>query len=257
VWPPGSRESFLGDVRPLELGSDHQVFQEASFGVPMVYFHDWPDVTIHTNKDLPENLDATKLGRVAYLGAGIAWTLAALPEGEASRLLAMARAEAEGLMVEAELRGALAGEAEDASVFVQEAALTAATSLRSLGALFPAAREPAEAAARTLLLRAPRPSPRGGRDPRVPVRSPEVQGPLDVYYYDHLQEVLGDSAAPPRVLERTNGEVLAYECLNLVDGRRSVAEIRDALSGRYDPVPVSEVAEYLDRLAQAGVVSWR
>jgi hypothetical protein len=21
----------------------------------MVYFHDWPDVTIHTNKDQPEN----------------------------------------------------------------------------------------------------------------------------------------------------------------------------------------------------------
>jgi hypothetical protein len=33
----------------------------------MVYFHDWPDVTIHTNKDLPENLDATKLQRVAFL----------------------------------------------------------------------------------------------------------------------------------------------------------------------------------------------
>ena len=52
------------NLRPLELGSDHQVFE--AFGVPMVYFHDWPDVTIHTNKDLPENLDATKLGRVAY-----------------------------------------------------------------------------------------------------------------------------------------------------------------------------------------------
>jgi hypothetical protein len=36
----------------------------------MVYFHDWPDVTIHTNKDQPENLDATKLGRVAYAGRG-------------------------------------------------------------------------------------------------------------------------------------------------------------------------------------------
>lgn len=36
----------------------------------MVYFHDWPDVTIHTNKDQPENPDATKFGRLAYLGAG-------------------------------------------------------------------------------------------------------------------------------------------------------------------------------------------
>ena len=77
AWPTGSREALLADLRPLELGSDHQVFQDSSFAVPMVYFHDWPDVTIHTNKDVPENLDATKLGRVAYMGAGIAWTLAA------------------------------------------------------------------------------------------------------------------------------------------------------------------------------------
>src|SRR5438094_6066680 len=70
----------------MEMGSDHEVFEEASFRVPMVYFHDWPDVTIHTNKDVPENLDATKLGRVAYMGAGIAWTLAALPDAELPRL---------------------------------------------------------------------------------------------------------------------------------------------------------------------------
>ena len=109
VWLPGSREAFLGDVRDLELGSDHEVFEEASFGVPMAYFHDWPDVTIHTNKDQPENLDATKLGRVAYLGAGIAWTLAALPDAEAGRLLALARAAAD----DAAARGGAARGARD------------------------------------------------------------------------------------------------------------------------------------------------
>ena len=56
VWLPGSREPLIADLRPLELGSDHQVFQDSTFAVPMLYFHDWPDVTIHTNKDQPENL---------------------------------------------------------------------------------------------------------------------------------------------------------------------------------------------------------
>ena len=79
----------------IEMGSDHEVFEAAGFRVPMVYFHDYPDVTIHTQKDLPENLDATKLGRVAYIGAGIVWTLAALPDAEAPRLLAVARASVE------------------------------------------------------------------------------------------------------------------------------------------------------------------
>src|SRR5262249_18433578 len=95
VWPPGSREPFLGDMRAYELGSDHDVFQAAGFRVPMVYFHDYPDVTIHTDRDQPENLDPTKLGRAAYMGAGTAWTLAALPQEEAGRLLDYTRAFAE------------------------------------------------------------------------------------------------------------------------------------------------------------------
>ncbi|HEX8114681.1 MAG TPA: DUF4910 domain-containing protein, partial [Kofleriaceae bacterium] len=90
IWPPGGRDALVTDLRPLELGSDHQVFE--AFGVPMVYFHDWPDVTIHTSKDVPDNLDATKLGRVAYMTAGIAWTLAALPDAEAARLVALEHA---------------------------------------------------------------------------------------------------------------------------------------------------------------------
>jgi hypothetical protein len=77
-----------------------------------------------------------------------------------------------------------------------------------------------------------------------------------VYYYDHLVEVLGTVPSTALAAGR-KGEVLSYECLNFVDGRRSVAEIRDLLTGRYEPVPVAEVAEYLDLLARAGVVSWR
>ena len=193
VWPPGSREAFLGDVRGLELGSDHQVFEDASFGVPMVYFHDWPDVTIHTNKDLPENLDATKLGRVAYLGAGIAWTLAALPDAEAARLLALARADADTRMVGAELRGALAEDGEDASVFRGEAAQVGAATLRSVGVLWPAVGAAAREAEARLLARVPpsparggprhagsRPQPRGTRTARRLLLRPPRGGPRRV-----------------------------------------------------------------------------
>jgi hypothetical protein len=51
--------------------------------------------------------------------------------------------------------------------------------------------------------------------------------------------------------------VFAYEALNLVDGKRSVGEIRDLLAGRYAPVPLAEVTEWLDLLAKAGVVRFR
>ncbi len=42
---------------------------------------------------------------------------------------------------------------------------------------------------------------------------------------------------------RSASEVFAYEALNLVDGKRSVGDIRDLLSGRYAPCPAAEVAE--------------
>ena len=38
---------------------------------------------------------------------------------------------------------------------------------------------------------------------------------------------------------------------------RSVSEIRDTLTGRYDPVPLSEIAEYLNLLETARVITWK
>jgi hypothetical protein len=90
----------------------------------------------------------------------------------------------------------------------------------------------------------------------MPERTPAVRGPLEVYYYDHLTAVLGERPGPPPAIER-RGDVLAYEALNLVDGKRTVGEIRDLLAGRYVPVPLAEVAEWLDLLAKAGVVRFR
>jgi len=256
VWPPGSREAFLGDIRSLEMGSDHEVFEEASFRVPMVYFHDWPDVTIHTNKDQPENLDPTKLGRVAYLGAGVAWTLAALPDAEAPRLLALAAANAEGRVAAAKAR-AVADPAGGA-LFEREAVEEGIETLRTVPALFPSVASGArDAQARLAAMRPAWVSP-GPRDSRVPVRSPDVRGPLGVYYYDHLAETLGPGAKTTTALtQREHGDVLAYEALNLVDGKRTVSDIRDILTGRYETVGVPEIAGYLELLGRARVITWK
>ena len=253
VWPPGSREPLLADVRPLELGSDHQVFQDSSFAVPMVYFHDWPDVFIHTNKDLPENLDATKLGRVAYMGAGIAWTLAALPDSEAPRLVDLVSSEARARIARASLKR----HEPDGALVQREAVAAGIETQRSIALLWPgAAREVlAEVAALRSLGTLPEPAATS-TDLRVPVRNAEVLGPLDIYYYDHFAELFGPGAkAPdPPLTRRQNGEVLAFEALNLADGNRTISRIRDMLAGRYGPVPLSEVAEYFDLLLRAKAI---
>ena len=80
----------------------------------------------------------------------------------------------------------------------------------------------------------------------VPKRSPSVVGPMSVYYYDYLEDKLG--ASPPG-----DGRI-QYETLNLVDGKRSVREIRNILAAAYGSVEVESVLEYLRVLEKAGVV---
>jgi aminopeptidase YwaD len=251
VWPPGSREMLLGDVRGINMGSDHEVFQAGGFRVPMVYFHDYPDITIHSQKDQPENLDATKLGRVAYLGAGVVYTLAALPDSEVPRLLALARVDGEERILRASL---VTG--PDAAVTRREAIRSAIGTLESVAKLWPSA-APA-VAADVQRLRAELPAaPAAPADRRVPTRSPDIIGPINVYYYDYFADIPGADFTKTALARRDDGDILAYEALNLADGTRSISEIRDVLSGRYASVPLAAIAEYFDLLARAGAVSLR
>src|SRR5262249_55824376 len=145
VWPPGSREAFLGDVRGLEMGSDHEVFEAAGFRVPMVYFHDYPDVTIHTQKDQPENLDATKLGRVAYMGAGVVYTLAALPDTDSWPVVVNVLADAESRVSRARAAAGM-----DAPLRLRAACESGARALEVTAALWPKFAGEAQAAAARL-----------------------------------------------------------------------------------------------------------
>ena len=90
---------------------------------------------------------------------------------------------------------------------------------------------------------------------RIPAR--KVTGPMNVYYYDYVADRA--SADDLRIVERVTGgargEIIAYEILNLVDGRRSIADISDYISAAYGPVAIEDVVDYLRVLEKIGVVS--
>ena len=48
----------------------------------------------------------------------------------------------------------------------------------------------------------------------------------------------------------------AYEALNFADGTRSVLEIAKALQSEFGDVPVRAVDQYMELLAQSGVIEW-
>jgi hypothetical protein len=72
----GGKEPLRAEYSPFEMGSDHQVYQDSSFAIPAVYLFDWPDRYIHTTHDTAANINATKLGRVAFIGASTGYALA-------------------------------------------------------------------------------------------------------------------------------------------------------------------------------------
>ena len=267
----GSKSQFVAEIAPHSMGSDHDVLQEGSYRIPTVYLNDWPDVFIHTNNDTPSNIDPTKLRRVAVIGAATGYFLASAGRDEAQALAL--EVYARGAMRQGDaLRRAIAfgtggpvtlERFEDARNIVEQAGRAEREALMSVRALAYddgvvtrmlatlAAGVETRTRADVDVVQRYVPIPAAQKiEPAgvslVPKRSPSVVGPMSVYYYDYLEDKLG--ASPPG-----DGRI-QYETLNLVDGKRSVREIRNILAGAYGSVEVESVLEYLRVLEKAGVV---
>jgi hypothetical protein len=92
-------------------------------------------------------------------------------------------------------------------------------------------------------------------DRRVPVRNAAVKGPLSPSG-DWVTEHAGPASAQMAIARVANAEDVTYELVNFVDGKRSVGEIRDAVSAEFEPVDLAAVREYFDVLAKAGAISF-
>jgi len=292
----GTRNEFLSDRTPYSEGSDHDDYDSSTIGVPSLYLRDWPDIYIHTDHDSLEQIDPTKLRRVALLGAASGYAYAAVDGKMTSSLLPFfaARAqrrlaqgfvraqslvndsampppeawyEARNLITQmlrreqAELRSFARytrGDAEQAAAFVQDLEPQAATLNGWINRI---------AAARGA--RAFPQLPPWHAEPessRVPVRMAEF-GPLTFQNDDVLLDRLGsERMAKIKLLNRESdrlfrvqdrGALYAYEIVNFVDGKRSIGEIRDAVAAEYGPVPIDVVVDYLKACEEAKIVALR
>jgi aminopeptidase YwaD len=237
--PEGGKEPLRADYAPFELGSDHQVYQDSSFGIPSIYLNDWPDRYIHTNFDTAANIDPTKLKRAALIGAASAYFLANFSQRDVAattRAVQMGRLERS---ITALRRGT-----PDAPV--EEYERKVVDSLNAFGSQSaPKVSEESKA-----------------RADGTPVfrRRPQPRGPLSVFGYDYFDEHAKAAGVPtPRLLnyegEWGSGEAgYAYEALNFADGKHSAGQIAEELSAEYGPIPPELVLEYLQALKSIGVV---
>jgi hypothetical protein len=262
VAPEGGKQGLAALMAEFSAGSDHQVYADSSFGIPSLYFNDWPDRYIHTNFDLAAHVDPTKLKRAAFLAAAAGYVLANAGPEDAALLWDAVRLR--GLRRAASLlerrAGLPADEADALTRFQRDYERAVVASLERFGALPAALRAQADAHLALLqpVLGDPAPGPRAtGPGAVVYRRNGSVKGPTSAFGYDYLEDHYpraGELRLRTFAGARAEGEVYAYEVLNFVDGRRQAAEIRDAVSAAYGPVPLEHVLEYLRALQAAGLV---
>jgi len=254
VAPEGGKEPLQAQFGDYTMGSDHDVYQDSSFGIPAIYMNDWPDRYIHTNFDSAANIDTTKLKRAAFIGAASGYFLAGLGHEEVwlrtailqgyelrksqanSRLWKLGL---DDICVDYDQRLAHEKAAADSTKKFTGQSLASIITDAVVGCTERPGRVPERAA--------------------VYKRKAEPKGPLAVFGYDYFAEHAKTvGVATPRLLSyeglRGGGEEYAYEVLNFADGKRKAQEIRDAVSGEYGPVSLELVTEYLVALEKIGVV---
>jgi aminopeptidase YwaD len=264
--PEGGKEPLRAEFSAYTMGSDQDVYQDSSFGIPAIYLNDWPDRYIHTNFDTPTNIDPTKLKRAAFIGAASGYFLASRSSASAlamwdvvgrgmqqQRLFRFLRSEnlSGNERVATNLSSCLYETKllEQVRAMVEELPQESREGFKAnmpkcfmgyppLGAVPPKPNEPAQSRFK---------------------RSPRVKGPLAVFGYDYFADhAKAAGVATPKLLSHeglwASGEEYAYEVLNFADGKRNAQEIRDAVSAEYGPVPLELVVEYLKALEKIGVV---
>jgi hypothetical protein len=74
---------------------------------------------------------------------------------------------------------------------------------------------------------------------------------MHAFGYSYIEDHLPADQYAGLALSRES----AYEALNLVDGHRSVSDIRDWLVAEFGAIELADVAAYLDALADIGVIA--
>jgi len=262
VAPEGGKEPLRAEYSAFTMGSDHDVYQDSSFGIPAIYLNDWPDRYIHTNFDTAANIDPTKLKRAAFIGAASGYFLASF---DLAKIRVTLDNEYQADLAIDALRGKRGKEVEgdeysNLLCHFEEYTHSAYLSMQDFfQGDSPGALGDPDAAFHHIV------TPcriKYGKNPYGQLRfgrKREPKGPLAVFGYDYLAErAKAAGVATPKLLSYEGlwggGEEYAYEVLNFADGKRNAQEIRDAVSAEYGPVPMEMVVEYLKALEKIGVV---
>jgi hypothetical protein len=280
----GTRNEFLADVTPFDEGSDHDDYDSSAIAVPSLYLRDWPDIYIHTDHDSLEQIDSTKLRRVAALGAAAGYIYASLDAKQLPLLLPFFTAQAESRLARTfnKAQGLIGDLALSPDTAWYEARNLMTKSLQreteTLHSVVVFCGGPPDSEwegvkaiksqattfnvfldtqAKTLGAKEPvSPWAASGAARAIPVRIAPF-GPVQNQYDDALvARLTPERYGRIKLLSGERAGLYAYEILNFINGKRSVGEIRDEVAAEYAPLDIELVADYLSALAEAKIISY-
>jgi aminopeptidase YwaD len=289
----GTRNAFFVDETPYAEGSDHDDYDSSTIAVPALYLRDWPDIYIHTSHDTLDQIDATKLRRVALLGAASGYSFATLDAARAPQVLPFLASRSLARVARGFERAQSLVQNETPGALFEARNLTAQMLKREQGALKSfilfTQGDPAELSIYLEALRRQADTMNGWLDQlaklhvadetaalpawhgapeaaRIPKRIGDF-GPLTYQNDDVLLDRLGservrrikllDPDSSRQLNAQDRGAIYAYEIVNFVDGKKTVAEIRDAVAAELGPLPVEWVSDYLRACEEAKIIAFR
>lgn len=292
----GTRNELIADVTPYSAGSDHDDYDSSTIAVPSLYLRDWPDIYIHTDHDSLAQIDPTKLRRVALLGAAAGYVYASVEPQQLPRLLPFLTAASETRLARTfqDAQRLVDDPTVQASISWYEArnlmtqslarekttlhslvemtggpANSEADGVKALTAQIATFNDWIDARAKLRGAQGTTPIVGWNESPdsrRIPVRIGEF-GPLTYQNDNVLLARLGkeryakikllNADATPLLNVQDQSDLYAYEIVNFVNGKRTVGEIRDAVSAEYGPLPINLVTDYLEACAEAKVIQWK
>lgn len=264
VSQEGGKEPLLAVLGEFSLGSDHEVYSEGSFAIPSIYLHDWPDRYIHTNFDLPAYIDPTKLKRAGFIGAASGYLLASLTDSQVPAVWNLVQQQSVGRtagmlqrlpflnLEDAAITQSFHWSHERAAFASLSSFLPVSTVLKKEADLFYQSLE-------KTLHAAPIPTRPNKIAAEIYQRNSLIKGPMSVFSYDYFLDHYGRANAKTiRLLDFQgrwgSGDEYAYEVLNFVNGHRTIADIRNAVSAELGPIPIEFVADYLRALASIDII---
>ncbi|HSC44657.1 MAG TPA: M28 family peptidase [Candidatus Acidoferrum sp.] len=258
----GGKEPLRAEYSAFSMGSDHEVYQDSSFGIPTIYMNDWPDRFIHTNLDSAANIDSTKLKRAALIGAASGYFLARLNGGDYPALIEAVKTN-QYIRTEQALRRAAQLDEEEHRKLLREFIRTEQRLAAIINSAIPISLRGDET-------RPPLPKENitledlskhdiGGAQNPFWKRASMPKGPLTVFGYNYfVDHAKSGGISTPKLLDYQGrwggGEEYTFEVLNFADGQHTAQGIRDAVSAEFGPIPLEVVVEYLQALEKIGLV---